>query len=126
MCTTKALVTGLAMAMSLPYITGFMYFASLSCEQNICLAGNIVKEFEGFSENRCALECFQVEECLSYNYMRQENSDKTICQMVTLKPGTQGRYVFGCLNRIRIGFKVSKGFNICYIKKIILTLWPLP
>ena len=106
MFNRDTLTTGLILAMTIESITG-MYFSSVSCGQNICVAGDIVREVEVVSEISCALECLQEEECLSNNYMRQEGSDKTICQMVTLTPDIYGKNVFGCLNGIKIGFKVS-------------------
>ena len=109
MCTKKDLMRILALAMTIQCVTG-MYFSTLSCGQNICMAGDIVSEIEVLSEVKCAIECFQEEQCLSYNFMRKENSEKTICQMVTLKPDAYGKNVFGCLNGIKIGFKVSKDF----------------
>ena len=106
MLNKDTIVTGLVLALTIESITG-MYFSSVSCGQNICVAGDIVREVEVVSEISCALECLQEEGCLSYNYMRQENSDRTICQMVTLMPDVYGSNVFGCCNGIKIGFKVS-------------------
>ena len=81
------------------------YFLTPSCGAGACTVGDYVLLTETSSEIRCAMKCFQEQQCLSYSYTEEKFSANT-CQLVY--SDTDDNRVFGCYHpETAISFKVG-------------------